>query len=80
MPAPLLRLEGVTVAFGAVEVLDGIDLEVRDGEFVALVGPSGLWQDHAAERVLGMVVAERRARPPARTPQVCLPAGRAFRG
>ena len=40
-PAPLLRLEGVTVAFGAVEVLGGIDLEVRDGEFVALVGPSG---------------------------------------
>ena len=39
--APLLRLEGVTVAFGAVEVLGGIDLEVRDGEFVALVGPSG---------------------------------------
>jgi NitT/TauT family transport system ATP-binding protein len=37
----LLRLEGVRVAFGEVAVLDGIDLEVRDGEFVALVGPSG---------------------------------------
>jgi NitT/TauT family transport system ATP-binding protein len=40
-PAELLRLEGVTVAYGAVAVLGGIDLEVRDGEFVALVGPSG---------------------------------------
>jgi NitT/TauT family transport system ATP-binding protein len=39
--ARLLRLEGVTAAFGAVEVIGGIDLEVRDGEFVALVGPSG---------------------------------------
>ena len=38
---PLLRLDGVTLSFGAVEVLGGLDLEVREGEFVALVGPSG---------------------------------------
>jgi NitT/TauT family transport system ATP-binding protein len=38
---PLLRLSRVGVRFGALDVLDGIDLDVRDGEFVALVGPSG---------------------------------------
>jgi ABC-type branched-subunit amino acid transport system ATPase component len=42
MPEPLLRLEKVTVAFGAVEVLSGIDLEVRDVEYLALAGPSGI--------------------------------------
>jgi NitT/TauT family transport system ATP-binding protein len=43
-PSPsraLLRLDRVTVAFDTVVVLDRIDVDVRDGEFVALVGPSG---------------------------------------
>ena len=39
--APLLRLENVVVTYGAVEVLDGLNLDVRDGEFLAIVGPSG---------------------------------------
>ena len=38
---PLLRLNGVTVTFDTVSVLHGLNVEVRDGEFVALVGPSG---------------------------------------
>ena len=37
----LLRLDRVSAAFGAVKVLDDLSLEVRAGEFVALVGPSG---------------------------------------
>ncbi len=40
-PAPLLRLERVRLAYGSVQVLDGVDFEVRAGEFVAIVGPSG---------------------------------------
>lgn len=36
-----LRLERVSHSFGAVKVLQELSLEVRRGEFVAIVGPSG---------------------------------------
>ena len=43
--APLVRLRGVTRRYGQgeaeVQALRGIDLDVRAGEFVAVMGPSG---------------------------------------
>ena len=36
-----LRLDGITKRYGAVTAVDGLDLEVRDGEFLTLLGPSG---------------------------------------
>ncbi|MCA0303535.1 MAG: ABC transporter ATP-binding protein [Proteobacteria bacterium] len=36
-----LHLEGVGHRYGAVEALAGIDLDIADGETVALIGPSG---------------------------------------
>jgi D-xylose transport system ATP-binding protein len=38
---PLLALQGVTKRFGAVQALDGVDLEIHAGEVVALVGDNG---------------------------------------
>jgi putative ABC transport system ATP-binding protein len=41
-PAPVLALDGVVKDYpGPVRVLGGVSLEVRAGEFVAIVGPSG---------------------------------------
>jgi multiple sugar transport system ATP-binding protein len=36
-----LNIKNVRKSFGSLEVLKGIDLEARSGEFIALVGPSG---------------------------------------
>ena len=36
-----IRLEGLRKSFGDVEVVCGVDLEIRDREMVVLVGPSG---------------------------------------
>ena len=38
---PLLRARGVHKSFGPVEVLKGIDLDVHQGQVVALIGASG---------------------------------------
>jgi putrescine transport system ATP-binding protein len=38
---PLLHIEGVTKRFGGVAAVDQLALEVRAGEFFALLGPSG---------------------------------------
>ncbi len=39
--SPDVELVGVTKRFGSVAAVDGIDLEVRPGEFLSLLGPSG---------------------------------------
>jgi ABC-type polar amino acid transport system ATPase subunit len=38
---PIVRMRGIVKRFGTTTVLDGIDLEVHEGEVVTLIGPSG---------------------------------------
>ena len=40
-PKVAVRLEGVLKRFGDVVAVDGVDLEVREGEFFSMLGPSG---------------------------------------
>jgi polar amino acid transport system ATP-binding protein len=41
VPQVIVRLEGLHKAFGKLEVLKGVDLEVTKGEVVVILGPSG---------------------------------------
>jgi len=36
-----IRFQGVRKTFGSFAAVDGVDLEVKDGEFMVLLGPSG---------------------------------------
>ncbi|MGX4802362.1 ABC transporter ATP-binding protein [Bradyrhizobium guangdongense] len=38
---PLLRIEGVVKTFGTFRAVDGVSLDIKAGEFFALLGPSG---------------------------------------
>ncbi|HVY56512.1 MAG TPA: ATP-binding cassette domain-containing protein, partial [Xanthobacteraceae bacterium] len=39
--APLLAVRGLTAGYGRIVALKGIDLDVREGEIVALIGANG---------------------------------------
>jgi len=41
MVEPILRIEGIHLAFGGVNALRGVSLEVREGEIFSLIGPNG---------------------------------------
>src|SRR5262245_53803182 len=49
-----VALRNLEKAFGAVKVLHGIDIEIRDGEFVALVGPSGCGKSTLLRVIAGL--------------------------
>src|SRR5207253_1043244 len=50
-----IAIEGVTKAFpGGVKAVDGVDLEIRDGEFMVLVGPSGCGKTTLLRAIAGL--------------------------
>ena len=57
MTAPLLKIEGLTAGYGDVQVLWGIDLEVRPGEITCIVGSNGAGKSTLLRTISGLVRA-----------------------
>jgi NitT/TauT family transport system ATP-binding protein len=54
-PEILLRVRGLSVGYGGPPVIDGIDLDVRAGQFTSLIGPSGSGKTSILRVVTGLV-------------------------
>lgn len=52
--APILELRGVSKRFGAVQALEGVDLALRPGEVVALVGDNGAGKSTLIKGIAGI--------------------------
>jgi branched-chain amino acid transport system ATP-binding protein len=53
--APLLRLEGVDTYYGQMHILQSVDLEVREGELVCLLGGNASGKSTTLKTILGIV-------------------------
>ena len=51
----LLQTCGLSVSFGAVRAVDGVDLEVQEGTLVGLIGPNGAGKTTLVDALTGFV-------------------------
>jgi len=57
-PTKVLRAEGLVKTYGQRRVVDGVSLEVRQGEVVGLLGPNGAGKTTSFYAVVGLVRAD----------------------
>ncbi|MBK5231452.1 MAG: ABC transporter ATP-binding protein [Thermoleophilia bacterium] len=56
---PIVRLEGIHRSFGGVKAVDGVDLDVARGEFLAFLGPSGCGKTTLLRIIAGFESADQ---------------------
>ena len=59
---PVLSLKGIEKRFGAITALDGVDLELADGEVLGLMGDNGAGKSTLVKIIAGSF-PPRRGRP-----------------
>ena len=58
---PLLEVSGLAAWYGAAQILFGVELDVRRGEVVALMGRNGAGKSTTLKAIMGMI-AKRKGR------------------
>ncbi|MFH1115432.1 MAG: ABC transporter ATP-binding protein [Pseudomonadota bacterium] len=59
MSEPLLEINDLTVTFGGLTALDGLGMEIGNGEIVGLIGPNGAGKTTAFNAITGIVKTRR---------------------
>ena len=57
---PLLEVKHLSVRYDKAQILNGVSLEVNEGEFVGLVGPNGAGKSTLLRGISGLVRLEER--------------------
>lgn len=58
-PRPMVDIRDVTMAFGNFVAVENVNLAVRDGEFLAVVGPTGCGKSTILNAVAGLLAPAR---------------------
>ncbi len=53
MASTLLKVEGLQVAYGGIQAVKGVDMEVREGELVSLIGSNGAGKTTTMKAITG---------------------------
>jgi branched-chain amino acid transport system ATP-binding protein len=55
MSEVLLKISGLKVAYGGIEAVKGVDVEVREGELVTLIGSNGAGKTTTMKAITGLL-------------------------
>ena len=53
----VLRTKGVTSGYGKLQIINGIDIELKKGELVTIIGPNGCGKSTLIKTIMGLIPA-----------------------